>query len=110
MSNVDAITAFRDEVNQNSDLQRLFVAAYQAGPEAVVALAASRGFAFGLAEYEAALASISEATMTPFERSLAEVTPEGDELSAYELELVSAGGSPSCILAGGNSRSDVDAS
>jgi predicted ribosomally synthesized peptide with nif11-like leader len=106
MSQLEAVQAFRQNVNDNQALQGHFLEAYNAGPEAVVELAARHGFKFSVADYQTALAGISEESMTPFERSIAAVSPEGDELSAYELELINAGSSPSCQIGGGNTRSN----
>jgi predicted ribosomally synthesized peptide with nif11-like leader len=106
MSQLEAVQAFREKVNDNQTLQEQFVEAYISGPEAVVALAESHGYQFSVGDYQSALASVSEENMTPFERSLAAVNPEGDELSAYELELITAGSNPSCQIGGGNARSN----
>ncbi len=107
MSQLEAVQAFRQTVNDNQALQGPFLDAYNSSPEAVAALAERHGYKFTVDDYQTALASVSEENMTPFERSLTAVHAEGDELSAYELELISAGQLPDCQDGGGNTRSNT---
>ncbi len=88
---INAVNAFRQAVNEDPKLQGNFSEAILEGAPAVVSLAASHGYDFSQEDYRQTLASISEESLTPFERTLAAKGEESGELSDYELELVSAG-------------------
>jgi predicted ribosomally synthesized peptide with nif11-like leader len=104
---VAAAEAFRQLLNEDPSLREPFLTAYETSAAAVIELGHSRGFDFTEAELLEELARLRGNETTAVERELVEVLEcrQGDELSDAELDLVSAGGTPSCTTTDtGNAR------
>jgi predicted ribosomally synthesized peptide with nif11-like leader len=101
-----AIEALRSRLNSDPSLEQPFLAALQRGPEAVVAMARSLGYEFSVDEWINALPAMAEEPRSPLEEEARRILLQGqDELTDYELDLVSAGGNSEC--AGNGERNSI---